>query len=251
MKEPDEIRPLPELIELLQHEKQQLIALISHDLRSPFNRLHALLQLLQTGKNALDEEQQMYLEKMQLVVADALAMMRNLMDYRSLELNLVTVQMQPVALRELLLRVVKAHVQNAQRKSVKLVMHPIPGVVVQADPYCLARALENLISNAIKFSFEGKKVSIDAGESENCVWIEVHDEGQGLKPDELLLAGRKFTKLSARPTGGESSTGLGLYIAQAMLTLTGGRLTVQSEPGKGSTFGMVFENHPHKHHDVN
>ncbi len=251
MNQPDEIKFLLEKIELLQHEKQQLIALISHDLRSPFNRMHALLQLLQTGKKALDEEQQVYLEKMHLVVADALAMMRNLMDYRSLELNLVTVQLQSVALRELLPRVVNAHAQIARRKSVKLELSPVPEVALRADAYCLTRALENLVSNAIKFSFEGKKVSIDAGESENCVWIEVHDEGQGLKPDEILLAGRKFTKLSARPTGGESSTGLGLYIAQALLNLNGGRLTVRSEPGKGSTFGMVFENHPHKHHDVN
>jgi signal transduction histidine kinase len=82
---------------------------------------------------------------------------------------------------------------------------------------------------------------LNAGVTGNQIWIEVRDEGQGLRPDELSSIGSKFLKLSARPTSGESSTGLGLYIARQLLRQTGWELSVRSEVGKGSTFTATFE----------
>jgi signal transduction histidine kinase len=237
----EEMAQLQAQIGQLEREKQHLISLISHDLRSPFNRLHALLQLLQMQADALPPQQHMYLEKMHIVIADALAMMRNLMDYRSLELNLYTLQLQAISLREVLATAAKNLSPSADRKSIALMLGPIPDLHLQADPYCLLRAIENLLSNAIKFSFEGKKVYLNAGITGNQIWIEVRDEGQGLQPEELSSIGSKFLKLSARPTGGESSTGLGLYIARQLLRQTGWELSVRSEAGKGSTFTATFE----------
>lgn len=230
----------PEQVRLLEQEKQQLISLISHDLRSPFNRLHALLQLLQINDSNLTEDQKIYLEKMHIVVADALAMMRNLMDYRSLELGLLKVQPEDISINELLGAVVKNFSQVARKKGIELRTHNLPPVTIRADRYCMQRAIENIVSNALKFSFGGKCVIIDSGYTDQALWITVRDEGQGFRENELKSLGEKFRKYSARPTGGESSTGLGLYIAYTMLSMAGGSIKVFSELGRGSTFHITI-----------
>ncbi len=237
----DEISRLLQQVDQLNEEKQQLIGLISHDLRSPFNRLHALLQLLNMDDKRLSAEQCLYVEKMHIVVADALSMMRNLTDYRSVELNLLTVHPRPVDLHELLNTVVNSYMAYASRKSITLkLLETIPGLKVEVDPYCLTRAVENLVSNAIKFSFQEKSVGLQIKQTNHSIYVEITDQGQGLKPEEIPLIGRKFLKLSARPTGGESSVGLGLFLASEMIRLLGGQLNVRSEPGKGSTFSLVL-----------
>lgn len=232
--------PTSELIESLEQEKQQLISLISHDLRSPFNRLHALLQLLQMNDSNLTADQKIYLEKMHIVVADALAMMRNLMDYRSLELNLLNLQQEDISINELLNTVVKNFSQVARKKEIELGIQNLPSLTIKADRYCLQRAIENILSNALKFSFGGKTVIIDANISDNVFCITIRDEGQGFKETELNSVGEKFKKFSARPTGGESSTGLGLYVAFTLLGKTGGKVQVQSKEGRGSTFRIML-----------
>ncbi len=229
-----------EIIKLLEQEKQQLISLISHDLRSPFNRLHALLQLLQMNNTNLTADQKIYLEKMHIVVADALAMMRNLMDYRSLELGLLNLQHEEISVKELLTAVVKNFSGVAHKKEIRIELRNAPPIKITADRYCLQRAIENIVSNALKFSFGGKSVTLDSGISGSEFWIIITDEGQGFKESELTEVGEKFKKFSARPTGGESSTGLGLFVAYTLLLRTGGQIKVQSKEGRGSTFRITL-----------
>lgn len=240
MSVPTEDDHITELISQLSQEKQQLISLISHDLRSPFNRLHALLQLLQMNDANLTPDQKVYLEKMHIVVADALAMMRNLMDYRSLELNLFTLQPEELRTDELLNSVVKSFAQVARKKDIELKIQNNPHVRLFTDRNCLQRALENIVSNALKFSFGGKTVILNAGFSEPEYWLEISDEGQGFKKEELESIGQKFKKLSARPTGGESSTGLGLYIANTLIGKINGKISVKSVFSRGSTFRITL-----------
>lgn len=240
MSTPSDIDRANELIRMLEEEKQHLISLISHDLRSPFNRLHALLQLLQMNNTNLTADQKVYLEKMHIVVADALAMMRNLMDYRSLELGLLNAQHEEISVNELLAGVVKNFSGLALKKEIRIEVKNVPEFKIMANRYCLQRAIENIVSNALKFSFGGKTVILDSGVSEHGWWLSITDEGQGFKENELPGIGEKFKKFSARPTGGESSTGLGLYVAYTLLKNTGGQIKVQSKEGRGSTFRITM-----------
>jgi|DewCreStandDraft_4_1066084.scaffolds.fasta_scaffold50984_3 signal transduction histidine kinase len=237
--QPDTSHP-DDAINLLEQEKQQLISLISHDLRSPFNRLQALIQLLQMNDANLTADQKIYLEKMHIVVADALAMMRNLMDYRSLELGLLNLQPEEISVKELLAGVMKNFSGVAHKKEIRIELSNAPEIKITTDRYSLQRATENIVSNALKFSFGGKSVTIDSGVSDNNLWITVSDEGQGFKASELTGIGEKFKKFSARPTGGESSTGLGLYVAYTLLLRIGGQIKVQSKEGRGSTFRITL-----------
>ncbi|PIO48651.1 MAG: hypothetical protein CMR00_04040 [[Chlorobium] sp. 445] len=119
------------------------------------------------------------------------------------------------------------------------------GCVVFVDPDRMREVMDNLISNAIKYSPEGKSISVrvqhitnsNGKKDEQSVLISVRDEGQGLTKEDMQKLFGKFQRLSARPTGGESSTGLGLAIVKQLVELHGGTVWAESEgKDKGSIF---------------
>jgi signal transduction histidine kinase len=112
-----------------------------------------------------------------------------------------------------------------------------PLSLVRADGERLRQVFDNLIGNALKFTPPGGDVTIAVGEAAGWVFAEVRDSGPGLGPEDFARMFSPHQRLSAQPTGaGEDSTGLGLFIARELLTLLGGRLEVQSQPGHGAVF---------------
>ena len=116
-----------------------------------------------------------------------------------------------------------------------------PELVGEWDAERLQRVLVNLISNAIKYSPIGGKISVVAGREANKTVIRVVDQGAGLSPEDLGRLFGRFQRLSAKPTAGESSTGLGLSIVKRIVDMHGGEVTADSAgPGQGSTFTVVL-----------
>ncbi|MBK8290015.1 MAG: ATP-binding protein [Flammeovirgaceae bacterium] len=113
--------------------------------------------------------------------------------------------------------------------------------MVVADKLYLYRIFENLISNALKFSPANKHIYTSIEEVENKIVVKVRDEGPGFTIEDQRQLYRKFQRLSARPTGGESSTGLGLSIVKALVEKMNGELICQSEEGNGATFIVKLE----------
>lgn len=106
------------------------------------------------------------------------------------------------------------------------------------DARKIAQVLNNLLSNALKFSPAGAPVEVGARAIPDAVEVWVRDHGPGIAPSERELLFKKFSRTSVRPTRGEKSTGLGLYIVQEILKLHGGEVQVESLPGQGSTFSF-------------
>ena len=105
----------------------------------------------------------------------------------------------------------------------------------------MREAIDNLISNAIKYSPIGGKIAVLVNRAQNKTVIRVADEGAGLSPEDLGRLFGRFQRLSAKPTAGESSTGLGLSIVKRIVDMHGGRVTADSAgPGQGSTFTVVL-----------
>lgn len=225
-------------IEALTLEKQQLISLVSHDLRSPLNRAFALSELLLMDQKGLTEYQKDYLEKMRLVIADGLAMMRNLVDYRNLEFRNVDIRPEKINVREFLDKLIREFQSIADKKEVTIqTTHADQDLFITSDKQCLDRVLSNLLSNALKFSKPGKKVLIrTAKKSDQTVQIELEDEIGGFSAEEEKTLFSKFKKYKAQPTGNESSTGLGLFVAHAMAERIGGTIACQTIETMGSTF---------------
>lgn len=229
-------------IEALTREKQQLISLVSHDLRSPLNRAFALTELLLMNHESLVDFQKDYLEKMRLVIADGLTMMRNLVDYRNLELGNVDILPEKINVREYLTKLIREYQPIADKKNITIqTIHTPQDTIITSDKQCLDRILGNLLSNALKFSKPNKKVSIRTTKNpDQTTQIEIEDEIGGFSEVEMQTLFSKFKKYKAQPTGNESSTGLGLYVARSMAERIGGTIICKTQEPVGSTFIILL-----------
>jgi two-component system sensor histidine kinase/response regulator len=227
-------------IEELEREKQQIISLVSHDIKAPLNRIFALVQLLQMDGENLNDDQRNFLDKMHLVVADGLGLIRNLVDYRNLEYRKSELLIEKVNLHQLIQLVIKNFQTVATKKLLTIETELQPEIFIQSDHHSIIRIIESLLGNAIKFSSERKAIRIRSGVRDNAVFFSVQDEGPGFTADDLTKMYRKFQKLTARPTGGESVTGLGLFLVKTMADRIGAEVVCVTEEGLGSTFTVTI-----------
>jgi signal transduction histidine kinase len=222
--------------EQLVRERKQLVLLVSHDLKGPFNRIFALLQLLEMESTSLSSEQKEYVGKMYQIIGDGLNMVRNLVDVRKLEERGFDPQPEPLDITSVVTAIVSQYRITGVKKSIRVHLEAPGNVEFITDRNYLSRIVENLLSNAIKFSSGDKDVFVNIIKSETEIEISVRDEGPGISAEDQLKLYQRFQKLTARPTGGETSTGLGLSIVKQLLSSMGGSITCTSELDKGSTF---------------
>ncbi|MBS1555887.1 MAG: transporter substrate-binding domain-containing protein [Bacteroidetes bacterium] len=226
----------------LNEEKNNLIRILAHDLRTPVNQVQGLVQLLQLDKSNLNEMQQEVVQKISDSSNRLGKMITHILDIDSLENNRVNVFLEKVSVNTLLHQLTKNFEQAASQKQITLRCELSPDRPnVNADPLFLTQVMENLISNAIKFSPPNKKVVVSSAFTENKVRLSVQDQGPGLTEQDHQLVFKKFTKLSAKPTAGEPSTGLGLSIVKKYSELMGGNVEVESVPGVKTIFSVVFD----------
>jgi two-component system sensor histidine kinase/response regulator len=153
-----------------------------------------------------------------------------------------TLELHPVPLsfREIVQTTVKRYLEPARMKEVRLVLDAPPSEddLVLADKGAVNRVLDNLLSNAVKFSPSKSTVRLSVESTEGQVRCRIADQGPGFTPEDKARMFRRFGRLSARPTGGEASTGLGLSIVRKLTNAMHGEVTCQSAPGKGTVFTL-------------
>jgi len=228
------------LLQELNVEKQQIIGVVSHDLKGPFNRIFALMQLMSMTSENLTADQKEYLGKIHQIVADGLSMVRNLLDNRKLEDRGIDMRPESLNFSSVLNNLVKQYQSLAQKKNIVIVYQASVATPIHADKLYLTRIFENLLSNAIKFSPPEKKIYVIMMDAGNEIQITILDEGPGINAEDQLKLYQKFHRLTARPTGGESSTGLGLSIVKTMVEKMGGTIRYEGEEGKGAKFVVVL-----------
>ncbi|HTH58492.1 MAG TPA: HAMP domain-containing sensor histidine kinase [Cyclobacteriaceae bacterium] len=223
-------------LEDLNQEKLQLIGLVSHDLKGPFNRIFALVQLMNMSKDNLTEDQKDYLGKIQQISVDGLGMVRNLLDSRQLDES--GIQLRPTSLdfAHVVTSLVKHYLTIAEKKKIEIDLKISGDTKIRADKNYLGRMVENLLSNAVKFSYENKKIECELIRRHETVEFSVKDEGPGISKEDQLKLFSRFQSLSAKPTAGESTTGLGLYIAKSIAEKMRAQILCESELGRGAKF---------------
>jgi signal transduction histidine kinase len=150
--------------------------------------------------------------------------------------------MDEVSISPLVNQVVQSFDKVAAKKNIALSFSTSnEKCIIQGDPLFLIQVFENLLSNAIKFSEKGRPVETTLSELNGKVRISVHDQGPGLTEEDLQNIFKKFQRLSAQPTGGEGSLGLGLSIVKKYVELMGGRIVCESGPHDGATFTVEFD----------
>lgn len=220
----------------LNREKKQLILLVSHDLKGPFNRIYALTQLLEMSTTNFTDEQRDYVNKMYQIVGDGLNMVRNLVDVRKIEERGLEPYPEKFNLTAILAPIIKQYKVLAEKKKITIELQMPDKLEMTTDKNYVCRIMENLLSNAIKFSAAETRVKVMISSDNNAVEIKVIDQGPGLGPEDLANLYQKFKKLTPRPTGGESSQGLGLSIVKQLANCMDGDVSCESQLEVGSTF---------------
>lgn len=225
-----------QLLNDLNSEKQLIIGVVSHDLKGPFNRIFALIQLLNLSNKNLTEEQKEYVGRIHQIAVDGLNMVRNLLDTRKLEDRGIDMNLESIHLEPFVDSFIKNYRAVADEKKIQLVFQSPTDINAIGDRLFLNRVLDNLLSNAVKFSAPNKKVTVSIDKKEDQVHLAVKDEGPGITAEDQKKLYQKFQRLSAKPTAGESSTGLGLSIVKALTEKMGGTVKCESNGEEGAKF---------------
>jgi ligand-binding sensor domain-containing protein/signal transduction histidine kinase len=232
---------LMEQLRDLNAKKNEFLGIAAHDLRSPLGGVASYTDLL---LKLLDEERvekdlwQRFLGNIRVTADEMLTLVNDLLDVAAIETGRVELRLVRHRMSELLEDRETLHRQQAEAKNIDLVIDQNEAdVEILIDRVRVGEVLDNLMTNAVKYTAPGGRVRIYCETQNGDLVTHVEDSGQGLAPEEL---DRVFTgtKLSARPTAGESSTGLGLVIVKKLVELHGGRCWVRSEKDKGSTFSF-------------
>ena len=226
----------------LNSEKNNLISIVSHDLRSPFNSIALWNKMLQDSLGSSPLKVAESTEMIAKMAHYGQEMINNILDIERMEINTHTMDLQAIRLHDLVNELVHDFAPAASGKDIKLITNnQLPeDFTLQSDPTLLRRALENLISNALKFSNPHAKVWITMVQKGKKLMLEVKDLGPGISREEQRNLFQKYGKTSATPTSGEVSTGLGLSIVKRIMDELGGKVSIESEEGKGSTFILIF-----------
>ena len=218
--------------------KDKFLGIAAHDLRSPLAVIKGYADLLADGSmGALEEAQKRPIRSIAGHCDKMLALINDLLDVSAIESGHLAMEMRKVDLKSYLAEIHRNSVFLAKAKSIELVLEmaeSLPEVFM--DPNRMDQVINNLISNAIKFSGPGSRVVLRAVPLQEAVAISVSDQGQGIPPEEISKMFQYFGKTPVLPTAGEKSTGLGLAIAKRMVEAHGGTIKVESQPGQGSTF---------------
>ncbi len=217
--------------------KSQLLRIAAHDLKNPLNGIREFAKILKNEIDAQAPGQEM-LDLIHTSSDQMLDMVGKLLDSEALESGELTLHMEPVSLGKVAEEVVRRNRPQAQRKGEKLILHLDENdpCVVEGSWEWLRDAMDNLVSNAIKYSPLGKTIWVSVKRHGPVVQFTVRDEGPGLTRDDKKKLFGKFQRLSAVPTSNESSTGLGLSIVKQIVEMHNGQVWAKSEPGQGSTF---------------
>lgn len=223
-------------------EQEGLVGIVAHDLKAPFNKTLALLKALEE-EGGLSPAGRKFVEMIRATGAGAMDLIESLLILSESELEGggKETQMKELDLGEIVRDRVETFRAAAMEKSIAI--HSDLGKVrheVRSVPQDLERILDNFISNAIKFSPKGGEIWVGVREQGSRPSFYVKDAGPGLTEEDQKKIFKKFQRLSARPTGGESSHGLGLAIVKSLADRLQGRVELESIPGKGATFEFVF-----------
>jgi len=232
--------------------KSEFVSSVSHELRTPLTTIKALTHLL-TRNGLAEAKRREYIETISVECDRQIDLVLNLLDLSRIEGGVLRITQERVDLDELISSVVKSETRFAEKRDHELVFEPSAETpAVCGDPKAFRRALSNIVENAIKYTPNGGRVILSTREVHKEVAISVTDNGRGIPPEDLPKLFEKFHRgpsvhpsaaLSNPTTDAElledadvSGIGLGLYLARNVLTQMGGRITVESEVGRGSTF---------------
>jgi signal transduction histidine kinase len=223
--------------------KNEILGTVAHDLKNPLGvilgRTEMLTELI--GAASSKESITAQVEHIRDATKRLTLMVDHLISDAMADAFDITIRREAVDVAALVGEVADANQPLAVNKQQTITVSAPPNFVTMCDADRMREAIDNLVSNAIKYSPIGGKIAVLVSHEQNNTVIRITDEGAGLSPEDLGRLFGRFQRLSAKPTAGESSTGLGLSIVKRIIDMHGGRVTAESGgPGQGSTFTVIL-----------
>jgi len=219
-------------------EKNEMIGIVAHDLKNPLTSALTISELLSSGKISEDQREHLSLLKKSLRKMNSLV--AKILEIKVLESSSVKTNYSHVDVKQVTEQVISALRIQSDNKKIRIVTD-LDEVVASLDRSLIVQIIDNLLSNAIKFSNPNTKVQVTLKEEDRTIRFEIDDEGPGIMEEDKPKLFQKFQKLHARPTAGESSTGLGLSIVKKYVEAMKGEVWCESEFGKGARFIVEFK----------
>ena len=221
----------------LAQDKDEALGMISHHLQSHLVGMHMSAQLLlERAQSGADQRLRLLAENIRTSSGQMRAFLKAFLANAAADHGL-PIKLESVSLPDAALRVLQQYEDVAKAKDITLRADvPGEGMTARADASALNQVLDNLVSNALKFSPPGKQVLVSVQGGPLYAECRVCDQGAGFTEADKARMFQRYARLSARPTGGEPSTGLGLSIVKKLVHAMGGELICESVPGHGTTF---------------
>jgi signal transduction histidine kinase len=225
----------------LQAEKEKFFAIVSYELGSPLNSLKSMADFVMMDIQEIDNP--MVVESVKMLYAQIEKLqnqMSNLIEWANMEVENYVFSPQVFAIREVLETTLELYEKAANNKSITFSYNPAQAMLVRGEQRLIQMAVNNLVSNAIKFSRKGDSVEIGSTQKNNQAIITIKDTGIGMGKAKLANIFNPSRKTNQKGTANESGYGLGLITTKNILTLHESTLVVESEQSKGSLFSFAL-----------
>ncbi len=226
-------------LERLNREKNQFLGMAAHDLRKPIGLVMSYSEFLIDEAETLDAEQMQFLRTINASSVFMKRLVDDFLDVSAIEAGKFDLDLREASIWTVLEQSLELNNLQATKKGVDLEVScsgNTPRIVMDASK--IEQVITNLVSNAIEHTPPATRVTIKLSHDSQWVFFSVQDEGQGIQADEMEKIFKPFGKTSAKKTGGEKSTGLGMLITRKVIEAHGGRVWADSPPGQGAIFSF-------------
>lgn len=237
-----ELQEQNEALIKLNQQKNDFLSIAAHDLKNPLFFIQGAADFIATDYEMLSQEKVVEFASMISISShQMLALLKNILNVNAIESGKMNISLRQVDILPTVRIVVEVYIERAKAKNITL---QLQGEEKQyyafVDNNLVHQILDNLISNAVKYSPHGKNIYVRLLQQESIVRCEVQDEGPGLSEADQQKLFCKFTRLTPEPTAQENSTGLGLFIVKKLVETMNGKVWCQSQLGQGTTFIVEF-----------
>jgi two-component system, sensor histidine kinase and response regulator len=220
----------------------EFLSVLAHELKSPLNAVQGYLELMnsRTVGNDITAYAEM-VQRSMIRIEGMRKLILDLLDLTSIESGQRTRLLQRINIAEAARACADQHAEEAKRNEVTITFNGTEAVLDNADRTEIDMLIGNLVSNSIKYNRRGGTVTVSVAARGDAVELRVEDTGIGMTPDERNRLFTEFSRIRNEKTKGIPGSGLGLSIVKKLVTIYGGAITVESEPGKGSSFKLMLQ----------
>jgi PAS domain S-box-containing protein len=221
--------------------KSKFLASMSHELRTPLNAIVGFSELLAEGTpGQLNDKQRRFVEHIKQGSAHLLQLINDILDLSKIEAGQLELRCEDFNVADALPEVLSTIRPLAMAKNIQVQQTVPTQAPIHADRVRFKQIMYNLLSNAVKFTPKGGTISIDCSEAGSHVSLSVTDTGIGIRPEDQRMIFEEFRQVEGSSAAAQQGTGLGLAITRRLVEQQGGKISVQSEPGKGSKFTFTL-----------